>query len=215
MTDEIVMIISGILFGLTAGISPGPLITMVISETIKKGKTAGITASVAPLITDIPIIAVAVFLLSRVSNLNVFLGIMSILGAAFITYLAFESLTIKNMEMKQSESKNSNDSLKKGILTNLLSPHPYVFYFSVGGPLIVKSLAEGILPSLLFITFFLGCLVGSKIVIVLMVDKSKKFLTSKMYIYLIKLLGVLLLLYAVAFLINGLGLVGMSKQFDR
>jgi hypothetical protein len=43
-------------FGLAAGLKPGPLGIIVIQQTLSKGLRAGVRASLAPLITDGPII---------------------------------------------------------------------------------------------------------------------------------------------------------------
>ena len=42
--------------GLTAGISPGPLLTIVISETLKHGRKEGFKVAVSPLFTDVLIV---------------------------------------------------------------------------------------------------------------------------------------------------------------
>jgi threonine/homoserine/homoserine lactone efflux protein len=38
MTDMLEFLVSGILFGLATGTSPGPLLALVFSETLKYGK---------------------------------------------------------------------------------------------------------------------------------------------------------------------------------
>ncbi|HTE39574.1 MAG TPA: hypothetical protein VK629_02020 [Steroidobacteraceae bacterium] len=43
-------------FGLAAGLKSGPLGVIVIQQTLSKGLPAGVLASLAPLITDGPII---------------------------------------------------------------------------------------------------------------------------------------------------------------
>ncbi len=49
-------LLSGITLGLSAGLSPRPLMALVLSETINFGKKAGILVAFAPVLTDIPII---------------------------------------------------------------------------------------------------------------------------------------------------------------
>jgi len=93
MMESMPFLISGILFGLVAGISPGPLLTLVISETLKHNKREGIIVASAPILTDVPIVLLSVFILAKLSNFNFVLGIISILGALFIGYLAWESLS--------------------------------------------------------------------------------------------------------------------------
>ncbi|NCD26558.1 MAG: hypothetical protein EOL86_13335, partial [Deltaproteobacteria bacterium] len=47
---------SGLVLGLSAGLSPGPLLTLMLSETLRHGVRAGLLVAVAPLISDLPII---------------------------------------------------------------------------------------------------------------------------------------------------------------
>jgi threonine/homoserine/homoserine lactone efflux protein len=183
--------------GVTAGIYPGPLLTLVISETLKHDTRAGIKVAIAPLITDGPIILISIFILTKISNINSILGLISLLGAIFLSYIAYESLTIKKVSLNLDKKEQS---LKKGVITNALSPHPYLFYFSVGGTIMLRALDSNFFALLLFISSFLIFLVGSKIILALIVSKSKTFLQSKFYIYTIRFLGIVLLIFAAIFL---------------
>jgi len=95
-------------------------------------------------------------------------------------------------------------SISKGILANVLNPHPYLFWFSVGAPTITIALNEGIEAMLAFIAGFYIFLVGSKIVLAVLVGKSKFLLSSKAYIYTIRFLGILLCILAVILFRDGL-----------
>jgi len=64
MADAAELLFSGVIFGLVQGLTPGPLVTLVISETLKFGKAEGFKVAVSPLITDSTIILFAVFALS-------------------------------------------------------------------------------------------------------------------------------------------------------
>ena len=55
----------GTVLGLAAGFSPGPLTFLIISETLRHGLRAGMKVSLAPVVTDLPIIVLAVLLLDR------------------------------------------------------------------------------------------------------------------------------------------------------
>ena len=97
MSSEIPFIISGIVFGLGGGLTPGPLMTLVISETLKHGTKEGLKVAVAPLITDFPVVLLSIFLLSKISEIHIIIGIISILGAVFLVYLGYESFTFKKL----------------------------------------------------------------------------------------------------------------------
>ena len=198
---------TGIILGLSAGFAPGPILALVISETLTLDKWAGIKVALAPLITDLPIIVLTLFILSKLSGFHNVLGIISILGGCFILYLGSESIRTKGMTVRLNNDKPR--SLQKGIIVNLLSPHPYLFWFSVGGPLTVKAMQHSMIAAASFIISFYVLLIGSKIIIAIAVGKSKSFLTDKTYIYTMRLLGTMLVLLALFLFRDGLRLLGI------
>ncbi len=112
MRDIITFTITGIVFGLTAGISPGPLLTVVVTETLTHGKKEGIKVAISPLITDIPIVLLCIFILSKLNNYNSILGIISFIGGLFIFYLGLKSLKTKDIEIDNKTIKPK--SIRKG-----------------------------------------------------------------------------------------------------
>jgi len=202
MIEEFTFLISGIIFGLTLGMSPGPLLTLVISETLKHDKKEGIKIAIAPILTDLPIVLITLLILSKLTNFDPILGSISILGAIFIGYLAYENISIKKIELDVSEAKLQ--SLKKGVIANFLNPHPYVFWFIIGAPTVLRAWDVSLFSAILFILGFYIFLVGSKISIAVIVEKSRSFLKSNIYVYTIRLLGIVLLIFSLMFLIDGL-----------
>jgi len=176
MIEEFTFLISGIIFGLTLGMSPGPLLTLVISETLKHDKKEGIKIAIAPILTDLPIVLITLLILSKLTNFDPILGSISILGAIFIGYLAYENISIKKIELDVSEAKPQ--SLKKGVIANFLNPHPYVFWFIIGAPTVLRAWGVSLFSAILFILGFYIFLVGSKISIAVIVEKSRSFLKS-------------------------------------
>jgi len=205
MASELSFLISGIIFGLSSGLIPGPLLTLVISETLKHGIREGIKISIVPLLSDLPIVLVTILILTRLSDIRPALGIISILGAIFLVYLAVESLSFKGSDI---DTETKPQSLKKGLITNLLNPNPYIFWLSIGAPTTVKAMDIGLLSASLFILSFYFSLVGSKIMVAFVTGRSRHFLKSRNFIYTIRVLGLVLLIFAALFLKNGLGYFG-------
>lgn len=197
---------AGILLGLAAGFAPGPLLVLVISETLRHGIRAGLKVSIAPLITDVPIILVSLLLLNRFAEYKPILGCISIFGGLFILYLAYESLKTRGVDLNLSAVKTG--SFKKGVITNALNPHPYIFYMTVGTPIIYRSIQHHILATLSFVGSFLLLLVGSKIVLAMVVERSRNFLKGRLYIWVMRVLGVLLIIFSMALLRDGVALLG-------
>ena len=202
MIEEFTFLISGIIFGLTLGMSPGPLLTLVISETLKHDKKEGIKIAVAPILTDLPIVLITLLILSKLTNFDPILGSISILGAIFIGYLAYENISIKKIEPDVSEAKPQ--SIKKGVIANFLNPHPYVFWFIIGAPTVLQAYNISLFSAIAFILGFYIFLIGSKISIAVIVEKSRFFLKSNIYVYTIRLLGIVLSVFSLMFLLEGL-----------
>jgi len=197
----------GAVFGLTAGISPGPLLTLVISETLRHNKTEGVKIAVAPLITDIPIVLLTIFILSKMASSDIILGVISILGGIFIAYLGYDSIKSKGIEIDIQNLKLR--SIRKGIIVNVLSPHPYIFWLMVGAPITIKAYQASPVAAFAFIIAFYVLLVGSKISIALVVDKSRAFLKNKVFIWTLRILGLVLLIFAILLIKEGMSYLGI------
>jgi threonine/homoserine/homoserine lactone efflux protein len=199
----------GVILGLSAGFAPGPLLALVISETLRHDISSGVRVALSPLFTDLPIIALTLFVLSRLSGFHAILGVISLVGAAVILRMGYENMhPIPPTAEIQAEKPKS---LAKGILVNALSPHPYLFWLAVGGPILGKAMNSGISGPLCFITSFYVLLIGSKIVLAVLVGRSKSFLQGRWYLYTMRLLGLVLWGLALFLLRDGLLLLGAWK----
>jgi threonine/homoserine/homoserine lactone efflux protein len=196
--------------GLSAGLAPGPLLTLVFSETLQHGTKSGVKVALAPLITDLPIIVFTLLVLSKLSNFHNILGIVSLAGGLFILLMSYDSIRTKGVgpSIRAAESK----SLTKGVLANILNPHPYLFWFSVGAPTMAKAINLHLAALLAFMVSFYVCLVGSKILLALAIGRSKSFLSGKVYIYTMRFLGLILGVLAVILFCDGLRLLGIIKM---
>lgn len=198
MLDLIEYLAMGAFLGLAAGTSPGPLLAVTISETLQHGKWEGIKVAVSPLITDLPIILAVLFVLSHLTSSDLFIGIIAFFGASYLIYSGIESFKIKNDSLELNIEKT--DALKKGVIVNFGNPHPYLFWLSIGGPIIFKSLSIHIWATILFIAGFYLLLVGSKVIVALIVEKSKYFINSKYYFSIVRALGIAQIIFGLTFI---------------
>ena len=195
----------GAILGLSAGFAPGPLLVLVVSETLQHDKKAGIKIALAPILTDLPIIIITVFVLAKLARFQQILGIISLIGGCFILYLGIKNIKTKGVDIVKVSTFQK--SLQKGVLVNALSPHPYLFWFTVGAPTTLKALVHGLAFAFSFIISFYGMLVGSKIVLALLTDRSRSFLRGNTYIFMMRFLGIILVVLACILFGDGFGLL--------
>jgi threonine/homoserine/homoserine lactone efflux protein len=198
---------SGLVLGFAAGVAPGPLLTLVVSQTLTHGVGEGIKVALAPLITDLPIILLALWVGSALVERPFPLGLLSLAGAAYICFLAWESLKIK---IEDHADTHAVKSMTKGILTNILNPHPYLFWITVGTPLLLKTWGDGPLGAIVWLFSFYVMLVGAKIGIAFLVGYSRRFLYGSGYLWLNRILGFVLIFFAFVLARDGLALVNMN-----
>jgi len=183
-------ILSAFIFGLTAGFKPGPLGILVIQQTLTHGLKYGIRASLAPIITDGPIIVVALFILTQFKDIALFIGILSAIGGLYLLWLSLKILKLK--EINISKSLGTPTSLATAIKVNLLSPHPYLFWFTVGGAYLARGDRT---ESIVFVTVAIGTLVISKMVVAWVASHFRELLDSQAYLWVMRILGGLLSIF--------------------
>jgi len=120
-------------------------------------------------------------------------------------FLGYENIRTKPVELNVQEM--TPKSLTKGILANALSPHPYLFWFSVGGPIYTKAMGQETMAALAFVLVFYVFLVGSKVLLAVITGKSKSFLSGKVYLGVMRSLGVVLCVLGLFLFYDGIQLL--------
>mgnify|MGYP001178281802 CR=1 FL=1 len=197
----------GAVLGLASGCAPGPLLALVISETLRHDVKAGIKVALTPVITDLPIILFTFFILSKLSDSRTVLGIISLIGGLFVLSMAIDNFRVKGIDVRVSN--DAPRSLMKGVLANALSPHPYLFWLSVGAPLLNKAMIAGPAAPIAFICGFYTLLLGSKVLFALLIGRSKAFLEGTVYRNIMRFLGLLLGVLALLLFRDGINLLGL------
>ncbi len=191
----------GIVLGLSAGLSPGPLMMVVLRETLSVSAVAGIRVACAPLITDAPIVLLSVFLLRELSDFRTVLGAIALAGGVFLIRLGMESLRTPPFAA-ETGGPAAVSPLRRGVLANFLSPHPYLFWMTVGAPLVLRPAAGDIWEPVGFLVGFYACLIGSKVAVAWLVGRFRDRIGGRAYVWTMRVLGLALLIMAVVFFIE-------------
>ena len=158
-TDLISYIALGITLGFAAGIQPGPFQTFLISRTLQDGWRHSLPASLAPLLSDAPAIALALLLLTSVpvwmENVLHFVGGFFVLFLAYGAFRAYRNYAFDQATLLPSRRQN----LLKAVALNLLNPNPYLFWSLVSGPLLLKAWREATINGVAFVSSFYGSMI--------------------------------------------------------
>jgi threonine/homoserine/homoserine lactone efflux protein len=195
----------GILLGLSAGLTPGPMLTLVIAQTLRHNVREGMKVALSPLFSDLPIIILTLWALSRLASYQRVLGMLTLVGGLYVAYLAWECF--QSGEIGAASAFDKPHSLRKGVILNLLNPAPYLFWATVGGPLIVQPREGRIAAAALFLVSFYTLLVGSKLTLAWLTGKTRQLLSSRGYIWMMRLMGLFLVGFALVLFRKAVGMV--------
>ena len=135
-------LLQGLTLGFAAGAQPGPFQTYLITQTLSQGWRRVWIAAFAPLVSDGPIVALALLVLSQVPDW--FQRVLQIVGGLFVLYLAGGAYKAWRSFSPDAETapQTGPKSLLRAAMMNALSPGPYLFWSLVIGPLIVTTWRE-------------------------------------------------------------------------
>jgi threonine/homoserine/homoserine lactone efflux protein len=172
----------GLGLGIGAGITPGPLLALIINETLRGGWQSGVLVALAPPLGDIVVVGLCFWVLVHLPE--GMLPLLGICGGLYLLFLAWETLRTTSVTLPSTTDSEvrHRQSLLKGLIVNLLNPHPYIFWLTVAGPLVSRSYQQSAFgPILAFVSGFYGCLVGSKLVLALLIHNGRARLQGQGY----------------------------------
>ncbi len=205
MSAELKYLVSGVVFGLAGGCAPGPTSIVVVTQTLRHGLLDGVKVAIAPLLTDAPIIISAVLLVGQFADMDGLFGALALAGALYLGYLARETWSVSPVSIDAGEA--TPHSIRRGVLANALNPHPYMFWFVVGAPVLLEAWDVGALPAVLFMVGQYTCLIGAKVTVAVLVSRYAGFFDSQGYLWINRLLALALLVYAGVFARDGMTLL--------
>ena len=191
--------LAGITLGIVEGVKPGPLLTTVIKETLTNGFKGGIRAASAPFFTDGPLILFSIFLAGYIADQPLLFGGIAVLGSIFLTRMGMECFNPVIPDIDATDV-DLTQSLKKGILTNLLNPNAYIFWLLIGGPLMATAADSEPIAPFAYAISFLVSIVLVKISIAYFFSKAQVNLSSDRYLLTLKICGFAMFIFAGSFL---------------
>lgn len=170
MLEEILL---GSGFAFAAAVQPGPLQAYLIAQTLANGFRRTIPATFAPVLSDVPIAILVLFVLTNIPP--GFVLVLQFLGGSFLLYLAFEAYrTFRGDQQTASRLPTSvRQTFFKAVLVNVLNPNAYIGWTFVMGPLVARAWQESPLNSLALIAAFYATMVATSILILALFGRAR------------------------------------------
>ena len=171
-------LIIGITYAFAAVVQPGPFQVFLLNQVLSKGWKKTLPAAFGPLISDLPVIVVTIFLLNYFPHKMI--SMLQVAGGLFLLYLAFSSYkTWKYYKSEQTTDLHSGQTtLMKAVIVNLLNPNPYIGWSVVLGPLFIKGWHESPMNGIILVVSFYFVLVSGMIATIIIFGTTGRFSTK-------------------------------------
>jgi threonine/homoserine/homoserine lactone efflux protein len=162
--------------GFGAGTAFGPLHNLLLSVTLSRGWRYGLLVVITPLLTDVPIILLMLFILNQLPQQ--FERLLPLVGGIFILWLAWGAWKqFRNppvvTEAATATTGISRETIFKGMMVNFLNPAPYIFWGAAGGTILREGLAVSIGHGAAFLIGFYVTFLGIMAVFTLIFDRLR------------------------------------------
>ena len=208
MNDILTSLVTGAALGLTGALSPGPLQTLICVQTITHGPREGARVALAPLFTDLPVMALCLAALGFLARQDWLMGLFSLAGGLFVLRMGLGSMRAAPVAAV-GEAVPAR-SWSKGVATNALNPNMWIFWSTVGAPMLLGAAQSSYAAAGGFLAGFYVSLIGTFVVLAYVFARFSRWLAGPGYVWTMRALGALLVLLAFRLLWNGLVLLGIA-----
>lgn len=178
--DVIESLLLGAALGLFAGIVPGPFLTLVATTTLRSGLEAGLKVALIPLVTELPVAFVAVFVLTQLPDSV--LRWVGMAGGLLVLYMAWRvEVDARDPHLEDRDVEPVKGHYLRVALVGVLAPAPWIFWFLLAGPLFLNRWNNSPWHALGFMGAFFFCFVGMMVLVSWGVASGRKKLSERWY----------------------------------
>ncbi len=161
-------VILGASYGFAAAVQPGQLQAYLVSQAVTNGWRRTVPAALAPLVSDAPVVAFVLLVLTRLSPS--FLHAIQAIGGLFLLYLARGAFrSFREYQQAVAAPAPAHVTFFRAVLVNLLNPNPYLAWTLILGPLLLDAWREAPASGLaLLVAFYVTLVLATAAIVILL-----------------------------------------------
>ncbi len=191
--------------GFSGAVMPGPLLTVNIAESVRKGFVAGPIVVAGHAVAELGVLFLIYFGLTQfVAGPRVFFWIEMIGGVALIlmgvSMLWQVARRGVRLELVAKSNSSSGRTMFLAALVSIASPYWILWWLTVGALLITQSLAYGLLG---LVVFYIGHILSDLVwysLVSFLISRGKRYFNDLAYKILIAVCGLFLVALGVYFI---------------
>ena len=197
MSGSAEMLILGFLVGLTGALSPGPMLVAAINASMKEGWAAGPKVALGHLAVEFLIIV-----LITAGLYGALAGYSSLIaGFGGIALIVFGALVVLESRQAQIDATqnvgNQSTPFIAGSVTSVGNPYFWIWWLTVGSPLLIGALQGGLMVMIAFIAGHWSATLGWYTLVSASIHRGRFFLSTREYRIVLASCGIFLVVFGV------------------
>ena len=204
MLELILFVLTSFAVGLSGALVPGPMLTVTVSDSVKKGPTTGPLVVLGHFLTEFILIIVILAGFSWLIGSETAAIIIGTLGGVMLIYMGYttskSTLDIKK-QSKATDNGSKYGSVFKGVLTSISNPYFFIWWATIGLAFLFKGLEiAGLVGLIGFIIGHWSADLGWFSTVSYFSSKGSEVMNKKHYNLLMKICGIFLIVLGAYFL---------------
>ena len=198
--------LSSFLIAISGDVMPGPVLTVTISESAKRGFMAGPMIVLGHGILELSLMILIIFGFANIVNRPGVIGVVGLAGGVVLIGLSYGMLkNLKNLRLDLTPDQNiSGNPVIAGILTSLANPYWTIWWATIGVGYVVIAMKFGMMGILFFFIGHIAADLAWYSGISFLVTRGRKHISDRIYRGIILVCALVLIFFAVTFGIMGL-----------
>ena len=205
MSIVITIFVTSFVIALSGALMPGPLLTITLSESARRGFYAGPLIVLGHGILELFLLLLLLLGLAPILKNDQVIGSVGVVGAVVLIWMAvgmIRSLPSLSLERVAKESKSANP-VWAGVLMSLANPYWIIWWATIGLGYILYSFTVGLLGVAAFFAGHILADLAWYATVSFAVSHGRRFMSDKIYKGVIACCAVALLGFAIYFGFSG------------
>lgn len=189
------------MIALSGALMPGPVLTVTISESSRRGIWAGPLIILGHAILELCLVLLLLLGLGPYLRKDLVFGVIAFSGALILMWMAismFRSIPSLTLSLKPNASSGTHPVLA-GILMSLANPYWFIWWATIGLGYIVYAAEFGALGVIVFFAGHISADFSWYLIVSLAVSRGRWFMGDKVYKGVVAVCGCALVVFGIWF----------------
>ncbi len=170
-------LLTAVVCGIFAGLAPGPYTTMVAASALERGFKAGARLAMVPLFSDLPPLLICALVLDRLNpSAFTFVGVFGGVVLIAIGLRFYRRHSSPDPHLIPDHAPPSAPFFQV-VMSTILSPAPWLFWFVVAGPLMIRAANRSWHDAILYVVVLFVTNIGSATALAWLVSHSRSMVS--------------------------------------